>query len=690
MGITNYGSQEQFFSYGEAATSTNFNQLNTGIIPVGIYSGLSLLYINNTTVAVQPGTIVITDPLSGVTQKIVFTSSQNITVSSTTPYIIIRRRFEPNSSDYADMFAVNYPGMFPSTIIPTTNVPSLPTIMQSDIILGRCIYNEGTGLLQTNFDYSLKTTASLETLDLNKIAFSVIPTDPISNQVLVNGGSAIINGVNLGTLGQLTSPAFTSTSTLPRWDVLYINSSGQLAIDYGTPSASPSSPYYPQTGMVVAEIHRVASRTDINGTEIIQVNPNRNNPNISSNDVTPENTDYNNLTQNGNYRNVSNLHSPDGSYGPFLLELKNYLLGQEIYQTAQKIGINYPKIINNFFRTTAQGSPTIIGATPSNGGNLAPGTTYYYVVAYKTNSGVSTPSAEKNATPAGGNLTVNVTWTPNTNSAIIGYRVYRGTSSGSYNNYIDVIGSATGLLTDTNNNAWIPGSVVPNTTDQTPDTQYVIRNGDEISLTVTPFSISPITVTYTNSGADTVYSPSAFVTLLNSQMSSLLTYVSFNVDIGFTNMINIQSLASQNIQELEFKMYSYSSLVTPLIDQTSIYTENTFNSRYYRTYGEDGSWSSWKCNYSDNFEFLNQFFNGTRNMSDVYTYNSNGTLATETVSTTVDNYTQMVSTFSYNSNGTLNTILQAFYLANVLVESYLQTFVYNANLSLANITCAKQ
>jgi hypothetical protein len=87
---------------------------------------------------------------------------------------------------------------------------------------------------------------------------------------------------------------------------------------------------------------------------------------------------------------------------------------------------------------TSQPPPTGLGASTASGGTLATGITVYYVItALIAGADETQPSAEVDATPSGGNLSVALTWSVVAGAA--GYKVYRGTNSGGENTLVATI-----------------------------------------------------------------------------------------------------------------------------------------------------------------------------------------------------------------------------------------------------------
>lgn len=101
-----------------------------------------------------------------------------------------------------------------------------------------------------------------------------------------------------------------------------------------------------------------------------------------------------------------------------------------------------PIVLSTFL--SSQGSMTTVSTTGNTGtgSSLSTSTTYYYVVEAVTRYGLTTASAEVSQQPAGSGNNVVLTWTtPTPTDAygntidIIGYRVFRGTSSGTESLY---------------------------------------------------------------------------------------------------------------------------------------------------------------------------------------------------------------------------------------------------------------
>jgi hypothetical protein len=90
----------------------------------------------------------------------------------------------------------------------------------------------------------------------------------------------------------------------------------------------------------------------------------------------------------------------------------------------------------------ALSAPSGLGAALAAGGALAANTYYYKITSINAN-GETTPSGEVNATTAGGNLSIKLTWTANPPAT--GYKVYRGTVTNTENVLVATINSGTAV-----------------------------------------------------------------------------------------------------------------------------------------------------------------------------------------------------------------------------------------------------
>lgn len=248
MGLINYGNQEITYNYKHAGRSQDFNKLNYQLFPVGLYNGGLLTYFDLNTVRLAIFSAFIEDIVNEVAVRISTTTTVDIDVTVSTPYIVIRYEWLNSINNYADILAVDY-----------------ASILADDIIIGKCIYNS-SNILQTTFDYTRRTNSSLQILDNKKNNLKILSQEPSDNTVYVNSGILIIGGTPTIFIGG-TSPIISAT-TLGRIDLVYINNTGTLLILEGSDSASPVAPDFPSSSIVLGIITRGASKTSIQGDQI--------------------------------------------------------------------------------------------------------------------------------------------------------------------------------------------------------------------------------------------------------------------------------------------------------------------------------------------------------------------------------------------------------------------------------------
>lgn len=80
--------------------------------------------------------------------------------------------------------------------------------------------------------------------------------------------------------------------------------------------------------------------------------------------------------------------------------------------------------------------PSGVGTSLQSGGSLADATTFYYVVTALDGTGQTIASSEVSDTTATPNLTIRITWSVVTGA--VSYRVYKGTTTGTYTEYFSI------------------------------------------------------------------------------------------------------------------------------------------------------------------------------------------------------------------------------------------------------------
>lgn len=253
MGITNFGSQIHTFDYNQDAVAKKFNAINYKLLPTGIYSGFVLTKLSNSYIQISAGTCSINDETAGVSVRIETSVEESISVSSLTPYIILRFEWADVQNNYMDMLAVAF-------------LDILPT----DIIVGRCVFDSAGTTLSETFDYTRRSVQYLNRIELEKDYLKVLPTEPISNQFILTPGIINSSKGNLIISGGTFPVGGLENTVNGRIDLVYIDENGALQIVKGTDSSTPVATRYGNR-KVIAEIRRGSGRSDIKGTDIFRV-----------------------------------------------------------------------------------------------------------------------------------------------------------------------------------------------------------------------------------------------------------------------------------------------------------------------------------------------------------------------------------------------------------------------------------
>lgn len=250
MGIINYGTQTITVDYKMQGKSELINRMMNKLVPIGIYSGGTLTKVDTNDVEVSTFLVFAEDDSVDVSVRVETAATVTKTVSPSEPYIFARMTWVNTENNYLDVL-----------------VGADTDLLANDIVFGRAIYDGG--VLQTTFDYSLRTESILKTAADNQAYFMVTPTEPASATVDVAAGKALINNVYVNFSAD-TSGSITST-TLGRIDFIYIDQTGSIGILEGTDAGSPVAPDFTIVGLPVALITRGASRTDVRGSDITQL-----------------------------------------------------------------------------------------------------------------------------------------------------------------------------------------------------------------------------------------------------------------------------------------------------------------------------------------------------------------------------------------------------------------------------------
>ena len=240
MGNTNFGTQKINVNYFDPVDDVVVNDRLLGLQPRGIYSGGYLTKVNDTTVTISPLACEIGDADHQL--RISTSASQNITVSTTLTYVVLRWVYSEVVDNYMDMLAVSSP---------STN----------DLVIGKCSFSGAT--LQ-GFDYTLRTNPII--LSKNLLIES---TETPSMYVRVRGGK-ISNGSGVIDVVDQISPIFTAPVSNSRIDAIVCDSTGVISIIQGNAAVTPNAPDYAGK-LGLAEVTLTSSSTTITNSMIRNV-----------------------------------------------------------------------------------------------------------------------------------------------------------------------------------------------------------------------------------------------------------------------------------------------------------------------------------------------------------------------------------------------------------------------------------
>jgi hypothetical protein len=280
MSTTNFGNQILSFDYSQDITGRLFNLVNYKITPSGIYEGFALTKLSNSLVSIATGLCVIYDSVNRVSVRIETTTAQNLSVSNSTPFIVFRMQWADAPNCFMDMLAV-----------------SNDDIEDGDIIIGRCVFDNAGTTLSATFDYTRKSIFYLDKFRAQNSYLQVTPTEPRSNKIIVSSAKLNSSKGNLSIAGGTFPTSGIASTVNGRIDIVYIDETGAVKITTGVDASSPVAPRYGNK-KVIAEIRRGASRSDISGAEIFQVNTSLDVPPITSDQL---------ITDSGNYYSADNV-----------------------------------------------------------------------------------------------------------------------------------------------------------------------------------------------------------------------------------------------------------------------------------------------------------------------------------------------------------------------------------------------
>jgi hypothetical protein len=269
----NFGNQVLVFSFHQEARAKGFNQGFCDILPYGVYTGGNLTRLNNNLIQIgELTTIIRSNEADRVALRIETTEIQELVVERTKPYVILRFGWANSDNNFMDMRAVGW-----STDPLEVDEDKLWPL---DIILGRVQFIEnpagsGVYIVDPNnpFDLSRRKDVFLKEAESVYSQFRVSASESNPKRVYVSGGRVNTSKGRFVVSGGENPPSdIPDTTTQARTDLIVVDASGQIQLIQGTPSASNPAPA-PKYGTykVCAEIRRGPNRTDIKGSDIVQL-----------------------------------------------------------------------------------------------------------------------------------------------------------------------------------------------------------------------------------------------------------------------------------------------------------------------------------------------------------------------------------------------------------------------------------
>lgn len=239
MGATNFGTQNIAIDFYNEATSGIINKRDVDIMPRGIHAGGYLTRVSDISVTLSTLTCLIGDDTYQV--RVSTAAAVTLAVAVATPYVILRWAYTGAVSNYMDVLAV-----------------ASGDIADNDLIVGLCTF---TGSTLIGFNYAERT----DPIAFDK-HFKVEPTSPASMTVVVRSGRASYGNSVLSVATQVSS-AFSAPVANSRKDIIYITSTGTVAVLQGSAAASPSDPDCAGKA-VIARITLTAGQTTITVSDI--------------------------------------------------------------------------------------------------------------------------------------------------------------------------------------------------------------------------------------------------------------------------------------------------------------------------------------------------------------------------------------------------------------------------------------
>jgi hypothetical protein len=264
----NRGNQTLIWDFHQEARARGFNQMFCDILPYGVYTGGELTRLNDNLIQIGEMNVVIrSNETDQVALKIATMEVQELAVGYTKPYIVLRFGWADTDNNFMDMLAVGW-----STDPFETDEGKL---WPFDIILGKVQFIGSSGIIDPDnpFDLSRRKDVFLKDAENVYAQFRVSASEINPKRVYVSGGQVntskarfVIPG------GNYPSTDIPDTTDKSRTDLIVVDALGQIQLIKGTPSVSNPAPS-PKYGTykVCAEIRRGPNRTDVKGSDIVQL-----------------------------------------------------------------------------------------------------------------------------------------------------------------------------------------------------------------------------------------------------------------------------------------------------------------------------------------------------------------------------------------------------------------------------------
>jgi hypothetical protein len=267
----NKGGQVGVFDFRQEARGKGFNQAFCDVLPYGIYIGGELTRLSDYRISVSPLVCVIkSDEKDKVATRKETTEDYEMTVSVDKPYIVLRFGWKESETNYMDILAVGW-----SNASTESNSDKLHLF---DLVLGKVIFykNSSNNEVIVNdhpFDYSRRQNAFLKKLETINDQFKVCSSETNPKKVFISGWTVNTSQGQFHVSGsEFPSDGIPDTTNMNRTDLIVLNAKGEFELILGTPSGTyPAlAPKY-KTYKVLAEIRRGQNRTNILGTDIVQI-----------------------------------------------------------------------------------------------------------------------------------------------------------------------------------------------------------------------------------------------------------------------------------------------------------------------------------------------------------------------------------------------------------------------------------